>query len=123
MSTTTKKSEMLAATKADVVAKLPLEEIGAVQIGVGLWAVPGPVIDGIQTYAKVSVTAANPIGTEKVPAFDLDEAVEKFREKVTESEAKAAERKAKHDERVKADQERKAKRAAEKAAKEAEKAE
>ena len=122
MSTTMKKSEMLAATKADVVAKLPLEEIGAVQIGAGLWAVPGPMIDGIQTYAKVSVTAANPISTEKVPAFDLDEAVEKYRAELAESAAKAAERKRKHDDKVKADADRRAKRAAEKAARDAEKA-
>ena len=121
MSTTMKKSEMLAATKADVVAKLPLEEIGAVQIGVGLWAVPGPMIDGIQTYAKVSVTAANPISTEKVPAFDLDEAVEKYRAELAESAAKAAERKRKHDDKVKADADRRAKSAAEKASRDAEK--
>lgn len=121
MSTTMKKSEMLAATKTDVVAKLPLEEIGAVQIGTGLWAVPGPMIDGIQTYAKVSVTAANPISTEKVPAFDLDEAVEKYRAELAESAAKAAERKRKHDDKVKADADRRAKRAAEKAARDAEK--
>ena len=92
MSTTMKKSEMLAATKADVVAKLPLDEIGAVQIGAGLWAVPGPVLDGIQTYAKVSITAANPIGTDKVPAFDLDEAVEDWKMEQEEREAKAKEK-------------------------------
>lgn len=106
MSTTMKKSEMLAAIKADAVAKLPFEEIGAVQIGVGLWAVPGPTIDGIQTYAKVSVTAANPIGTEKVPAFDLDEAVADWQDECEEREAKAKEK-----------AEAKAKREAEKAAK------
>ena len=36
------------------------------------------------------VTAKNPIGTVKVPAFDLDAAVEKYEAKVRESEAKAA---------------------------------
>ena len=106
MSTTMKKSEMLAAIKADTIAKLPLDEIGAVQIGAGLWAVPGPVLDGIQTYAKVSITAANPIGTDKVPAFDLDEAVEDWKMEQEEREAKAKEK-----------AEAKAKREAEKAAK------
>ena len=106
MSTTMKKSEMLAATKADVVAKLPLEEIGAVQIGAGLWAVPGPVIDGIQTYAKVSVIAANPIGTEKVPAFDLDEAVADWQAECEERDAKA---KAKAEEKARKAAEREAK--------------
>ena len=102
MPTTMKKSEMLAATKADVVAKLPLEEIGAVQIGVGLWAVPGPVIDGIQTYAKVSVTAVNPIGTE----IDLDEAVADWQAECEERDAKA---KAKAEEKARKAAEREAK--------------
>ena len=106
MSTTMKKSEMLAAIKADTIVKLPLDEIGAVQIDAGLWAVPGPVLDGIQTYAKVSITAANPIGTDKVPAFDLDEDVENWKMEQEEREAKAKEK-----------AEAKAKREAEKAAK------
>ena len=122
MATTMKKSEIMSTIKATALSKLNLESLDAVQIDTGVWAIPTGEVDGLTTYAKVAVTAANPTGTDKVPAFDLDEAVEKFREKVAESEAKAAERKAKHDERVKADKERKAKRAAEKAAKEAEKA-
>lgn len=122
MATTMKKSEIMSTIKSTALSKLNLEALGAVQIDTGVWAIPTGEVDGLTTYAKVAVTAANPTGTDKVPAFDLDEAVEKFREKVAESEAKAAERKAKHDERVKADKERKAKRAAEKAAKEAEKA-
>ena len=122
MATTMKKSEIMSTVKATALSKLNLEALGAVQIDTSVWAIPTGEVDGLTTYAKVAVTAANPTGTDKVPAFDLDEAVEKFRDKVAESEAKAAERKAKHDERVKADQERKAKRAAEKAAKEAEKA-
>lgn len=122
MATTMKKSEIMSTIKATALSKLNLDALGAIQIDTGVWAIPTGDIDGLTTYAKVAVTAANPTGTDKVPAFDLDEAVEKFRDKVAESEAKAAERKAKHDERVKADKERKAKRAAEKAAKEAEKA-
>lgn len=106
MSTTMKKSEMLAAIKADVVAKLPLEEIGAVQIGVGLWAIPGPMIDGIQTYSKLSLTAANPIGTEKVPAFDLEEAKADWQAECEEREAKA---KAKAEEKARKAAEREAK--------------
>ena len=68
------------------------------------------------------MTAANPIATEKVAAFDLDDAVEKYQAELAESAAKAAERKRKHDDKVKADPDRRAKRAAEKAARDAEKA-
>lgn len=123
MATTMKKSEITSIIRANALSMLNLDALNAVQIDTNVWAIPTGKVDGLTTYAKIAVTAANPTGTEKVPAFDLEEAVDKFREKVAESEAKAAEKKAKHDERVKADQERKAKRAAEKAAKEAEKAE
>ena len=90
MATTMKKSEIMSTIKATALSKLNLESLDAVQIDTGVWAIPTGEVDGLTTYAKVAVTAANPTGTDKVPAFDLDEAVEKFREKVAESEAKAA---------------------------------
>lgn len=119
MANTMKKSDLLSAIKADTLAKLNLEALGAVQIGSGLWAIPSIDYEGNQTYTKIAVTAANPIATEKVAAFDLDDAVEKYQAELAES---AAERKAKHDAKVKADADRRAKRAAEKAARDAEKA-
>lgn len=122
MATTMKKSEILATIKTNALEQLNLDALNAVQIDVGVWVIPTGEIDGITTYAKIAVTAANPIGTDKVPAFDLDEAVEKFNIDNEVKANKAAKRKADHDARVQADAERRAKRAAEKAAKEAEKA-
>lgn len=124
MANTMKKSDLLSAIKADTLTKLNLEALGAVQIGSGLWAIPSINYEGNQTYTKIAVTAANPIATEKVAAFDLDDAVEKYQAELAESAAKAAERKRKrkHDDKVKADADRRAKRAAEKAARDAEKA-
>ena len=122
MSNTMKKADLLSAIKADTISKLNLDAFGAVQIDSGVWAIPSIDYEGKQTYAKVAVTAANPIATEKVAAFDLDDAVAKYQKKLAESAEKAAERKRKHDEKVAADAERRAKRAAEKADKAAEKA-
>ena len=122
MSNTMKKADLLSAIKADTLAKLNLDALGAVQIDSGVWAIPSIDYEGKQTYTKVAVTAANPIATEKVAAFDLDDAVEKYQAKLAESAEKAAERKRKHDDKVKADADRRAKRAAEKAARDAEKA-
>ena len=85
---TMKKSEMLSAIKNDVVSRLNLEDLGAIQIGVGLWAIPSIEIDGNVSYAKVAVSAANPTGTEKVPAFDIDAAVEDWELEVAERERK-----------------------------------
>ena len=89
---TMKKSEMLSAIKNDVVSRLNLEDLGAIQIGVGLWAIPSIEIDGNVSYAKVAVSAANPTGTEKVPAFDINAAVEDWELEVAERERKAAEK-------------------------------
>lgn len=122
MSNTMKKADLLSAIKADTISKLNLDALGAVQIDAGVWAIPSIDYEGKQTYTKVAVTAANPIATEKVAAFDLDDAVEKYQAKLAESAEKAAERKRKHDAKVAADAERRAKRAAEKAGKAAEKA-
>lgn len=114
---TMKKSEMLSAIKNDVVSRLNLEDLGAIQIGVGLWAIPSIEIDGNVSYAKVAVSAANPTGTEKVPAFDIDLAVEKWNAECAEKAQKAAEKARKAEEKRAADAERRAKREAEKAAK------
>ena len=122
MSNTMKKADLLSAIKADTLVKLNLDALGAVQIDSGVWAIPSIDYEGKQTYTKVAVTAANPIATEKVAAFDLDDAVAKYQKKLAESAEKAAERKRKHDEKVAADAERRAKRAAEKADKAAENA-
>ena len=121
MATTMKKADLLTAIKADTLAKLNLNALGAIQIDSGVWAIPSIDYEGNTTYTKIAVTAANPIATDKVAAFDIDEAVAKYNDKLAESAAKAEERKAKHDAKVKADAERRAKRAAEKAARDAEK--
>ena len=78
MSNTMKKADLLTAIKADTLTKLNLDAFGAVQIDSGVWAIPSIDYEGKQTYTKVAVTAANPIATEKVAAFDLDEAVAKY---------------------------------------------
>lgn len=119
---TMKKAEMMNAIKVSAVEKLNLAGLGAVRIDSGVWALEIPV-DGKTYYAKVAVSAANPTGTEKVPAFNLEAAVAAYGEKVAEQEAKAKEKAEKHAERVKADLERKAAKAAEKEAKAKEKAE
>lgn len=117
---TMKKAEMMNAIKVSAVEKLNLAGLGAVRIDSGVWALEIPV-DGKTYYAKVAVSAANPTGTEKVPAFNLEAAVAAYGEKVAEQEAKAKEKAEKHAERVKADLERKAAKAAEKEAKAKEK--
>lgn len=118
MSTTMKKAEMMNAIKVSAVEKLNLAGLGAVRIDSGVWALEIPV-DGKPYYAKIAVSAANPTGTEKVPAFNLEAAVAAYKEKVAEQEAKAKEKAEKHAERVKADLERKAAKAAKAAEKEA----
>ena len=123
MNSTMKKSEIQTAMKNNVLSKLNLEALGGIQIDSSMWALPAGELDGKTVYAKVAVTATNVIGTEKVPAFDIDEAVDKFDAKKAESAEKAAERQRKHDEKVQADKERRAKRAAEKVEREAAKTE
>lgn len=78
-----KKTEMLTAMRTEAMSRLNLE--GATQIDSNEWVVP---VEG--GYVSFKVTAKNPIGTMKVPAFDLDAAVEKYEAKVRESEEKAA---------------------------------
>ena len=120
--TTMKKADLNRMIKTTAVEKLNLAGLGAVRIDSGVWALEIPV-DGKTYYAKIAVSAANPTGTEKVPAFNLEAAVAAYNEKVAEQEAKAKEKAEKHAERVKADMERKAAKAAEKEAKAKEKAE
>lgn len=106
MATTMKKSEITSAIRATALEKLNLDALGAVQIDTGVWAIPTGEVDGLTTYAKVAVTAANPTGTEKVPAFDLDEAVADWQAECEEREAKA---KAKAEEKARKAAEREAK--------------
>ena len=113
---TMKKADLNRTIKNSAVEMLNLEALGAVQIDSGVWALAISV-DGKTYYSKIAVSAANPTGTEKVPAFNLEAAVAAYNNKVAEQERKAAEKAAKHEERVKADLERKAKKAAEKEAK------
>ena len=87
----------------------------------GIGALWGRALD--EQWFGGSSLSTSPVGTtEKVAAFDLDDAVEKYQAELAESAAKAAERQRKHDDKVKADADRRAKRAAEKAARDAEKA-
>lgn len=105
MATTMKKAEILSTAKAGILEKLNLEARGARQIGASTFALPIEV-DGIVCWVKVAFTCANPIATDKVPAFDIEQACgdwefereEKERvaaEKAAEKERKAQERAAK----------------------------
>ena len=71
MSTTMKKAEILSAAKSNVIgAILPA---GARQIGVATYAISTEV-DGVTCWVKVAFTCANPIATEKLPAFAIEQA-------------------------------------------------
>ena len=105
MATTMKKAEILSTAKAGILEKLNLEARGARQIGASTFALPIEV-DCIVCWVKVALTCANPIATDKVPAFDIEQACgdwefereEKERvaaEKAAEKERKAQERAAK----------------------------
>lgn len=105
MATTMKKSEILSTAKAGILEKLNLETLGARQIGASTFALPIEV-DGIDCWVKVALSCANPIATDKVAAFDIEQACgdwefereEKARkdaEKAAEKARKAAEREAK----------------------------
>lgn len=120
MATTMKKSEILSAIKEAILEKIDLEALGAIQIDVGTWAIPTGAIGGVEeTFAKLSITGGNPIGTDKVPALDAErvqELHEDFLAACDEKTRKAAEKKAAHEKKV-------AEAAAKKAAKAAEKSE
>ena len=105
MATTMKKSEILSAAKTNILDALDLSAFGARQIGASTFALP-TTVDGIECWVKVAVTCANPIATDKVAAFDIEQACgdwefereekeRKAEEKAKEKERKAAEREAK----------------------------
>lgn len=85
MAEKTSKSAIMESMRKEGMERINLAD--AVQIGGSEWAVP--VVGG---YVSIQVTAKNPMGTDKVPAFDLDAAVEKYRAKVADREKKAAEK-------------------------------
>lgn len=103
MATTMKKSEILSAAKSNIISAILPED--ARQIGASTFALPTEV-DGVTCWVKIAFTCANPIATDKVPAFDIEQACgdwefereEKERvaaEKAAEKERKAQERAAK----------------------------
>lgn len=103
MATTMKKSEILSTAKSNIIGMILPE--GARQIGASTFALPTEV-DGVTCWVKIAFTCANPITTDKVPAFDIEQACgdwefereEKERvaaEKAAEKERKAQERAAK----------------------------
>lgn len=88
MSISINKSELLKNMKNEAMARFDLS--GSTQIGPSEYAIP---VNG--GYVTVTFTAKNPTGTEKVPAFSLEKAVEDYRLICEERERKAAERLAK----------------------------
>ena len=103
MSTTMKKAEILSTAKANVIGAILPDS--ARQIGAATYAIPTEV-DGVPCWVKVAFTCANPIATEKVPAFDIEGACGDWEEererkergaaeKAAEKERKAAEKAAK----------------------------
>ena len=114
MATTMKKAEILSTAKSNIIGMILPE--GARQIGASTFALPTEV-DGVTCWVKVAFTCASPIATDKVPAFDIDLAVEKWNAECAEKAQKAAEKARKAEEKRAADAERRAKREAEKATK------
>ena len=82
------KSELLKNMKNEAMARVNLD--GATQIGEFEYAVPG---EG--GYVTITITAKNPSGTEKVPAFSLDKAVEDYKLMLEDRERRALEKAAK----------------------------
>lgn len=101
MSTTMKKAEILSAAKSNVIGAILPD--GARQIGAATYAIPTEV-DGVTCWVKVAFTCANPIATEKVPAFDIEQACGDWEEererKEREATEKAAEKERKAQERA-----------------------
>ena len=118
---TINKTDILSGIRSDALDKLTLSALGAIQIGASEYAIPVTsaidVANAPQRYAKIAISACNPTGAEKVPAFDIDLAVEKWNAECAEKAQKAAEKARKAEEKRAADAERRAKREAEKAAK------
>jgi len=82
------KSELLKNMKNEAMARIDLS--GSTQIGEFEYAVP---VNG--GYVTITVTAKNPTGTDKVPAFSLEKAVQDYADTLAERERKAIERAAK----------------------------
>lgn len=89
MSATMKKAEILSAAKSNVISAILPE--GARQIGASTFALSTEV-DGVTCWVKVAFTCANPIATEKVPAFDIEGACGDWEEERERKERVAAEK-------------------------------
>lgn len=92
MATTTKKSEILSTAKSNIIDTILPE--GARQIGASTVTLSIEV-DGVTCWVKVAFTCANPIATEKVPAFDIEQACGDWEFEREEKERVAAEKVAK----------------------------
>lgn len=97
MATTMKKSEILSTAKSNIISMILPE--GARQIGASTFALPTEV-DGVTCWVKVAFTCANPIATDKVPAFDIEQACGDWEFEREEKERVAAEKERKAQERA-----------------------
>lgn len=71
MATTMKKAEILSTAKSNIIGMILPES--ARQIGASTFALPTEV-DGVTCWVKIAFTCANPIATDKIPAFDIEQA-------------------------------------------------
>ena len=82
--------------KNAVISDLGIVALGGVEIGRGKYAIPVETPENGTVYATLSITCARFNATEKVKAFDLDEAVAKYEadeaDRVAKAEAIAAAR-------------------------------
>ncbi len=97
MATTMKKSEILSTAKSNIIGMILPE--GARQIGASTFALSTEV-DGVTCWVKVAFTCANPIATDKVPAFDIEQACGDWEFEREEKERVAAEKERKARERA-----------------------
>lgn len=97
MATTMKKSEILSAAKSNIIGMILPD--GARQIGASTFALPTEV-DGVTCWVKIAFTCANPIATDKVPAFDIEQACGDWEFEREEKERVAAEKERKAQERA-----------------------
>ena len=99
MATTMKKSEIQATAKASIIAEIIPDT--ARQIGAATYAMPTEV-DGVTCWVKIALTCGNPIGTEKVPAFDIEQACADWEEEKADKERAAAEKAAEKERKAQA---------------------
>lgn len=97
MATTMKKSEILSTAKSNIIGMILPED--ARQIGASTFALPTEV-DGVTCWVKVAFTCANPIATDKVPAFNIEQACGDWEFEREEKERVAAEKERKAQERA-----------------------